>query len=109
MIALAILSIALVSLLSLANRSVGVAGRLERITEATLLAQGKMSEVEVLARSKEALAEEGTFTDPFTDYAWRLSFQETPLPEVRMVTVTVRWGDEKINEAVEVTSFIADR
>jgi len=50
MIALAIVSIAMVSLLSLANRSIGVHDRLQRITAATLLAQGKMAETELSAR-----------------------------------------------------------
>ena len=39
MIALAIVSVALVSLLSLGNRSVAVQSRLQRLTQATLLAQ----------------------------------------------------------------------
>lgn len=109
MIALAILGIALVSVLALGNRSIEVNSRLERITQATLLAQGKMTEVEVQSRGQDLLATEGAFATPFDDYRWQLSFEDTPLPSVRMVTVTVLWGDEKKNEAVDVTSFIANR
>lgn len=109
MIALAILGIALVSVLALGNRSIEVNGRLEHITQATLLAQGKMTEVEVESRGQQVLATEGAFPAPFDDYRWRLGFEDTPLPSVRMVTVTVLWGEEKKNEAVDVTSFIANR
>lgn len=108
MIALAIISIAMVSLLSLANRSIGVHDRLQRITTATLLAQGKMSETEV--DSQDAILSnqdtQGRFEDPYADYSWRIRYQETPLPSVRMITVTVVWGDEAQNERVDLTSFV---
>jgi general secretion pathway protein I len=48
----------------------------------------------------------GAFTEPFTDYQWRIAIINTPLPSVQMVTVTVLWGDEERNEGVDVTSFL---
>lgn len=108
MIALAIVSVALVSLLSLANRSIGVQARLERLTQATLLAQRKMGDVEAAAQTETVAtqATEGSFEPPFEDYRWRLAFEETPLAEVRKVTVVVAWGDEGRNERVEIDSFL---
>lgn len=108
MIALAIVSIAMVSLLGLANRSILVHERLQRITSATLLAQQKMAETEVNARNG-TLADtdsQGEFESPYAEYRWRIAFGETPLPSVRLVTVTVLWGDEERNELVDLTSFI---
>ena len=108
MIALAIVSIAMVSLLSLANRSIGVHDRLQRITTATLLAQGKMAETELSARHG-ALQEaevQGEFSEPYTAYRWQITYADTPLPSVQMVTVKVLWGDEERNELVDLTSFI---
>ena len=108
MIALAIVSIAMVSLLSLANRSIGVHDRLQRITAATLLAQGKMAETELSARHG-ALQEaevQGEFSEPYTAYRWQITYADTPLPSVQMVTVKVLWGDEERNELVDLTSFI---
>ncbi len=108
MIALAIVSIALVSLLSLGNRSVGVNGRLQKITQATLLAQSKMTETEVLAEqgSLSFQDDEGEFEEPFEEYRWRIAYEDTPLPIVRQVTVTVLWGDENKNESVDISSFL---
>lgn len=108
MIALAIISVAMISLLSLANRSIGVHDRLQRLTSATLLAQEKMAETEITAwqGTLDNFDSEGQFSEPYADYGWRISFGETPLPSVRMVTVTVFWGDEEQNEFVDLTSFI---
>ena len=108
MIALAIVSIAMVSLLSLANRSIGVHDRLQRITAATLLAQQKMAETEVNARHGTLKSAElqGEFSGPYAAYRWQIAYADTPLSSVQMVTVTVLWGDEERNELVDLTSFI---
>jgi len=108
MIALAIVSIAMVSLLALANRSIGVHDRLQRITAATLLAQQKMAETEVTARNGtlEKAESQGVFSGPYTAYRWQIDYADTPLPSVQMVTVTVLWGDAERNELVDLTSFI---
>ncbi|OGQ87968.1 MAG: type II secretion system protein GspI [Deltaproteobacteria bacterium RIFOXYD12_FULL_56_24] len=109
MVALAIISIALVALLSLGNRSIAVHSRLQHLTQATLLAQQKMAESELKARSggvAQLNESTGTFAEPFADYQWRITISSTPLPAVQMVTVTVLWGKEERNELVEITSFL---
>lgn len=111
MIALAIIGIALVTLLGLGNRSINISGRLQKITQATLLAQEKMTEIELRAQtgSFEPQNEEGDFAPPFEIYQWYTEFEDTPLASVRMVTVTVLWGEESKNELVELTSFVFRR
>lgn len=108
MIALAIAGIALVSLLSLANRSLAVHDRLQNVTQATLLAQHMMAltEVDAQAGLEDFTTEQGTFDEPFERYRWRLEYAETPLPSVWMITVTVSWGAEEANETVSLDSFI---
>jgi len=108
MIALAIVSIALVSLLALGTRSIGVHERLQRTTQATLLAQQLMAQAEVDARhgALHRAMTTGSFSAPFDGYRWRMEFTETPLPAVQMVTVSVLWGDEDRNELVDLTSFL---
>jgi general secretion pathway protein I len=108
MIALAIISIAMISLLGLANRSIGVHDRLQRITEATLLAQQKMAETEVQAKNGTLMKTDGqgVFSEPHQAYQWRLDFADTPLPDIQMVTVTVLWGNEEDHEQVDLTSFV---
>ena len=108
MIALAIVAIALVSLLGLANRSIAVQERLQRMTRGTLLAQEKMTEIELAAEANTLVFEpaEGIFAEPFSDFRWRLEFADTPLPVVTQVTVTVAWGAEERNEAVDLSNFL---
>ena len=109
MIALAIIGIGLTALLGLGNRIIGVNDRLQNVTQATLLAQQKMAENELLV-NQEGLAQfrenSGTFAAPFSRYRWQTSVSETPLPTVKQVTVTVLWGDPKQNESIDVTSFL---
>ncbi len=108
MITLAIIGISLVAILALGNRSIATHERLQRVTEATLLAQQKMTETEVAARmgQLDRSLQEGPFPQPFAGYRWRIEFVDTPLPSIVEVTVTVLWGDENRNESVDVTSFL---
>lgn len=107
-VALAIVSISMVALLTLCNRSIAVHERLRKMTQATLLAQHKMAEAEAFSQGKlQAGGErEGYFAEPFTDFGWRLEYSDTAFSPVRMVTVTVYWGDEKENESVAINSFV---
>lgn len=111
MIALAIVSIALVSLLSLSNRSISVQGRLQRETQATLLAQHILSREEVLATGKNSNWQEQaeSFEEPFSAYRWQVSYQDTIIPQVKQVTVAVLWGDAERNEQVSLVSFLENR
>ena len=109
MIALAIIGVALLSLLGLGNRSLHVHDKLQHTTMATLLAQQKMSETEYEFHNSlipESPVEQGDFSEPFDDYRWERVFSETPLPAVTMVTVRVSWGNPNDNESVDVTSFL---
>jgi general secretion pathway protein I len=73
-----------------------------------LLAQQKMAETELNARHGTTLETqlEGVFSDPHADFRWQVSYADSPLPSVKMVTITVLWGDEERNEMVDLTSFI---
>lgn len=108
MIALAIISIALVALLGLANRAIGVHDRLHRVTQATLLAQQMMAETEVRAQHGTLAKNDsaGVFSDPYGEYRWTIAYADTPLPSVKMVTVTVLWGNKELHDQVDLTSFI---
>ena len=108
MIALAIVSIAMVALLALTHRSIGVPDLLQRLPGATLLAQQKMAETEVAARHGilQSTELQGVFGEPYAAFRWKIDYAETPMPSVQMVTVTVLWGDAERNELVDLTSFI---
>ena len=107
MIALAIVAIALVSLLGLSNRSILVQERIQRLTRGTLLAQQLLSEEELTsgtARSWEP--HEDVFEEPFSDFRWQVSYQDSLISKIKQVTVTVIWGDVAQNEQVRLTSFL---
>jgi general secretion pathway protein I len=107
MVALAIVAIALVTLLGLATRSITVNEKVQRITRATLLAQQRLAELETSgAASDGGEATSGQYPAPFEAFQWRVSYADTPLAFVREVTVTVAWGREERNEAVALTSFL---
>ena len=108
MIALAIVAIALVSLLGLSNRSILVQDKIQRLTQATLLAQQLMSEEELNVEGKQLNWEdrEDIFDEPFETFRWKISYQETLINRVKQVTVTVLWGDPDKNEQVQLVSFL---
>ena len=108
MIALAIVAIALVSLLGLSNRSILVQDKIQRLTRATLLAQQVMSEQELNIGNSRLNWEpqEDDFSEPFTDFHWQVSYQDTLISQVKQVTVIVLWGKAEKNEQVQLVSFL---
>ena len=108
MIALAIVSIALVSLLGLSNRSILVQDKIQKLTRATLLAQQVMSEQELNVGNSRLNWEtqEDDFSEPFTDFRWQVSYQDTLISQVKQVTVIVLWGKAEKNEQVQLVSFL---
>ena len=107
MIALAIVSIALVSLLGLSNRSILVQERIQRLTRGTLLAQQLISEEELTSGIKRSWEpREDVFIEPYSDFRWQVSYQDTLITKVKQVTVTVLWVDAAQNEQVRLSSFL---
>ena len=65
LIALAIVGIALVTLIGLETRTILLAERQQRVTQATLLAQGKMTEIEIGGQSLSGIGgREGPLRSP---------------------------------------------
>jgi general secretion pathway protein I len=107
MIALAIVSIALVTLLGLSNRTIQVQERVQKLTRATLLAQQVMNEQELRPSSEQTWEpQEDVFAAPFENFRWQISYQDTLIDKVKQVHVTVLWGAEDQNELVELVSFL---
>ena len=108
MIALAIVAIALVSLLGLSNRSILVQDKIQKLTRATLLAQQVMSEQELNVGHSRLNWEpqEDDFSEPFAGFRWQVSYQDTLISQVKQVTVIVLWGKAEKNEQVQLVSFL---
>jgi len=106
-VALAIVGVALVVMLGLAQRSILVNNRLQQMTRATLLAKQKMAEIETGTRS-DLDQNKGEFSEPNQDFHWRTQTTATPIAGIAQIDVSVIWGKEEENEFVSLTSFIKE-
>lgn len=108
MVALAVIATALVAILALQNRSLLMHGQVSRLTQATLLGRELMNERIASGEVSQQPSEE-SFEEPYEQYRWRIEREETPLPGVYKVSVTVLWGEEQRSEAVTLASFMIDK
>lgn len=91
MIALAIVSGLLVTLIYTLNYNLGIAGRHEFVTVATFLARNKLAEVEAAPANGE-----GSFPEPNAEYQFRSEVKKYPFPGISQISVTVKKDKEEI-------------
>ncbi len=91
MVSLAIVGGLLVTLIYSLNYNLGIAGRHEFITVATLLAKDKMAESE-----KTPAEAKGPFPKPFSSYRYIVGLKDSPFPGLAEMDVTVERGGEKV-------------
>jgi len=108
MIALSVLSIALVVLLGLRNQGITLAARSRHMIEATLLARQKVTEISA-AGFAELGEKEGDFGDEFPQYKWRQNVVQTPFNVVRELLLQVVWKEENREISLDVTTYLFDR
>ena len=97
-IALTIISIALVTLLSAMNQTVATAAENSEITESALLAQEKLTMIDrELGESEgEPVSTDWTKDERYPALTYKIDIEETPFPEVSEVTVKIRSGGKNI-------------
>lgn len=88
MIAMAILAIALVTIFQSQSQSISMTGHSRFLTTASLLAQARMAEIEVLDM-RDVRTDSGDFGDGFPDYAWRVEVRGTDFAIVKKIELTV--------------------
>ncbi len=110
MVAVAILAMALTTLLTFAGNTMIKSGRAESLIVATMLARQRMAEIEIdlmeAAKKKEIpdeKAESGTFEEPFNDYSWTMEIRKVELP----APVTGEEGSIQAMVAGQLTKEIA--
>jgi general secretion pathway protein I len=91
MVSLAIVGGLLVTLIYSLNYHLGIAGRHEFVTIATLLARDKMVEEE-----KAPAEGKGTFPEPFSDYRYSVGIKDSPYPGIAEMDVMVERNGEKV-------------
>lgn len=97
LIALAIVGSLLVTVIYTLNYHLGIVGRHEAITVATLLAKKKMADLE-----KNPINEKGDFDNPYKNYAYETLVKDSPYAGISEIIVIVKTG----NEEVKLNEFI---
>ena len=107
MIAMAILAISLVAVFRSQSQSVSMAGEARFLTTASLLAQGKMAEMEGM-RPQELTNGNGGFGDDFSDYVWLVEVKDTAFQYLKKIDVIVTNSKMVTNNAyhLELYRFI---
>jgi len=97
LVALAIISGLLITLISTVNYQLGIVERQETVTVATLLAKSALTELEKKPESKK-----GKFESPYEAYTYETAVKDSPYPGVNEIMVVVKAGKEevKLNEFV---------
>jgi general secretion pathway protein I len=98
MIAVALIAVALVTLLGSQSQSVSFANSAKFETMAALLAQGKMSEITI--KDADSLSSDsGDFGDDYPGYAWEAKVSDVSIEGVeaisdylKQIDLTVTWG-----------------
>ncbi|MGE5893255.1 MAG: type IV pilus modification PilV family protein [bacterium] len=91
LIALAIISGALITIIYTVNYHLSLIERHEAITVATLLGREKILEVTDQQRDKA-----GTFPEPYQEFSYEIEIKDTPYDRIRLVRLSVMKGGEKI-------------
>jgi len=107
MIAMAILAIALVAAFQSQSQSISMSGQARFLTTASLLAQGKMAELEAL-RPESVANDSGDFGEDYPDYAWQVEVADTGQESLRKIRLTVRNERLVTNNAYTLVLYRAD-
>ncbi len=105
MIAVAIAAIALVSFTILVIKSLDMEDHARKITEATLIAEDKLKEIERTGFPEIGTTDGAVENSETPGYSYKLVVSETPIDQVRQLDLDILWENKK--RSVTLTSFIA--
>ena len=118
LIAMAILALALPVLLGLRNWDLNLHSRAADITAATMLAQEKLIEAELLPlypigettgdfrNPPPGYQVPGDIADRAERYRWKRVITTTPLPAVREVKIQILWQQGASDEVLEASTYV---
>lgn len=106
-IALAILSISLVTLLSAHGRAVTISANAEALTDAVTLAREEMEKLSIAAMPVEERSEK-LKRDDYPEYEWRADIKETPFTNVWEARLVVfKAGDKEERPVFSLVSYLS--
>lgn len=100
MLSLAVIGGLLVTVLYTLNYHLGIAGKQEFITVATMLSKNKLSEAE-----QNPVKAEGEFSAPYSGYRFTTVISQSPYPGLSGITVNVYRG----NDYVRMSQLVENR
>ncbi len=92
-IATLILALAIVGAMGAISSSLHATESSDRIQTAALLAQRKMTELELQATNLTSGEQQGDFGEDFANYRWRAVTDTTEFEKLLKITLTVSWGE----------------
>jgi hypothetical protein len=107
MVAVAVAAIALISFISLVVHSLEMEDYSRKITEATLIADDRLKELERTGYPEIGETEGLVDEDEQSGFSYRLTVKETPIEEVREVEIEIFWDNKK--GTLRMTSLVAKR
>jgi general secretion pathway protein I len=107
MIALSILAVTFVVLLGLRNRDILQHQEARYLTRATLLAQQKISEVEMAGFPALGVSS-GTFPEPDEIFDWTETVNSTPFEYAHEVRIDVGWKDGAHRNSIALVTFVME-
>ena len=103
MIAVVIIAIALMAVLGSQSQGLSLAGESRFNRTASLLAQGKMAEIEAVKDQNDLNSDSGDFGDEFPGYTWQLSVHnvlfdgaERISDRLKQIDLEVSWGSDEL-------------
>ena len=104
MIAMAILAITLVAVFQSQSQSVSMATEVRFLTTASLLAQGKMAEIDKMD-PREIIPMSGDFRENFPDYAWRVEVTDTGFEFFKKIDLIVTHNKMVVRNAYQLELY----
>lgn len=112
LVAVAVLGLALVSLLALHVRNLDLIARDARVTEATLLARDRMAEIAAEPFPDLGVTEgdfELEYPDRYPGLRWETEVLPAPVPNIREVRVRVFRGEKESGDDVSLVYYVRRR
>jgi general secretion pathway protein I len=104
MIAITILAIALVAVYQSQSQSISMTSNSRFLTTAALLAQSKMTEIEILEPDRISSGS-GDFDEDFPDYTWRVDISDTQIDLLKKIEVSVTNNKMTSNNTYELVLY----
>jgi general secretion pathway protein I len=104
MIAMAILAITLVTVFQSQSQSVSMESQARFLTTASLLAQGKMAELEA-ADAQDLKSGSGDFGDNFPDYVWEVEVKDSEIATLKRIDMVVTNRKMLVNKAYHIVYY----